>query len=216
LASALIPATTSAQTQFEGKVVTTVSAAGLDVEMVQHMKGSMMRLDLSVPDGGSMSQIIDVESGESLMVVHEQKMWMDMAMMGSFMPGSSPEAASTEVVLPDFRRTERVETIAGRECRHSLLILEGGGEEVDVCATSGLGCFIPGAPAGLERGGSEGIPALPQSAELWLAEFPDGFFILSLTTEGASMVVSEVEPGSLPDEMFAPPADYTEMKVPIL
>jgi hypothetical protein len=71
------------------------------------------------------------------------------------------------------------------------------------------------APAGLDRGKSEGIPALPRGAELWLAEFPDGFFILSLTAEGASMVVSEVAPGSLPDERFAPPADYTEMKVPI-
>ena len=215
-AAALSPAATSAQIQFEGRVTGTMGADGIEVEMVQHMKGSMMRLDVSLPDGGgTMSQITDVESGKMLMIVHEQKMWMDIAMMSQMMPGVAAQAASTqEIELPEFRRTERVETIAGYECRHYILVLDGGDGEVDVCAAPDLGCFIPGAPAGLGRGESKAIPALPQSAELWIQEFGDGFFILSMNAGDASYVVSEVEQGSPPDELFTPPADYTEMKMP--
>ena len=84
----------------------------------------------------------------------------------------------------------------------------------DVCAAQGLGCFIPGAPAGLERAASRSIPSLPQSADLWIEEFEDGFFILKMEGGGASYVALEVEPGALPDELFSPPADYDEMALP--
>lgn len=217
VAAALAPAAAPAQiVQFEGRVTGTMAAEGMEVEMVQTMKGSMMRLDMTLPgDAGSVTQITNVQSGEMLMILHDEKMWMDMAVMGRMIPGfSAPASASDQVELPEFRPTERIENIAGYECRHYILVIEGG-EDVDVCAASGLGCFIPGSPAGLSREGSGGVPALPQSAELWLETFEDGFFVLSLEAGGASIRVHELEQGSPPDELFRPPADYEEMKIPI-
>ena len=214
-ALALTPATAAAQIQFEGTVTGTMAADGMEVEMVQHMRGSMLRLDLTVPGAGSMTQITNVQSGEMLMVVHEEKMWMDMAAMRQMMPGLSAESASGEGDMPEIQETDRIETIAGYECRHYILSFEGGGDEIDVCAAPGLGCFIPGAPAGLDRGDSGGLPGLPQEAERWIELFGDGFFILSMDAGDASFVVRELERGEPAEEMFTPPADYTEMKIPI-
>ena len=201
------------QAQFEGTVKGTMSADGTNIEMVQHMKGSMARMDMTLDDGQSMSTIFDAESGKMLMIVHADKMWMDMAMMSGMIPGMNKEKASTAVEVPEFRRTDEVEEIAGHECRHYILMFDG--TEVDVCAAPGLGCFIPGAPAGLSRGKASSVPELPQEAELWLKEFPDGFFILKMTTENgdASYVAQELEQGSPPDELFKPPSDYKEMKM---
>ncbi len=213
--AALTPIPASAQIQFEGTVSGTMEADGTKVEMVQRMKGSMMRLDMNLPDkGGSVSQITDVKSGKTLMIVHQEKMWMDMAMMRQMMPGfATQEASAQQTELPGIRRTERVETIAGYECRHYILTLD---EEfdVDVCAASGLGCFVPGAPAGLDRGGSDAIPNLPRSAELWTREFGDGFFILSMKAGDASYVARTLDQTAPAEEVFTPPAEYTEMKIP--
>ena len=213
----LIPATAAAQpqAQFEGMVKGTMSADGMNIEMVQYMKGSMARVDMTMDDGMSMSTIFDAKSGKMLMIVHDQKMWMDAAMMSAMIPGASEASANaSKVEIPEFRRTERVETIAGHECRHYILLLDG--VEVDVCAAPGLGCFIPGAPAGLSRGNATSVPELPKDAERWLKEFPDGFFILSMTTDNgdASYTAQALEPGSPPDELFRPPSDYKEMTMP--
>ncbi|MDH3732193.1 MAG: DUF4412 domain-containing protein [Gemmatimonadota bacterium] len=202
--------------QFEGKVTGTMAADGMEVEMVQHMRGPMMRLDLALPDGGgSMTQVTNVQSGEMLMIIHEEKMWMDMASMSRMIPGFSAEEASGKGDMPTITETERVEEIAGRECRHYILSFEGDGEEIDVCAAGGLGCFIPGAPAGLNRGNASGFPGLPQEAERWIEVFGDGFFILRMDAGDASFVVHELEPGQPEEDLFTPPADYTEMKMPI-
>ena len=200
--------------RFEGMVKGTMSADGMDIEMVQYMKGSMARVDMTMDDGVSMSTIFDAQSGKMLMLVHDQKMWMDAAMMtGMFAGASQAPATSAKVEIPEFRRTEEVEEIAGYECRHYIFMFEG--MEVDVCAAPGLGCFIPGAPAGLSRGGTTSVPELPQEAELWLKEFPDGFFVLRMTTEdgAASYVAEDLDPGLPADELFRPPENYKEMKM---
>ena len=56
--AALTPIAASAQIQFEGTVSGTMEADGTKVEMVQRMQGSMMRLDMNLPDkGGSVGSV---------------------------------------------------------------------------------------------------------------------------------------------------------------
>jgi len=188
----------------------------MTVEIEQLVKGSKMRLDLTLPDGGqSFSQISDMASGQRIMLLHEQEMWADMAAMSAMIPGfNAPASAATDAQPPEFDATDQLETIAGIECRHYILHLDGG-EDVDVCAATGMGFFMPGAPAGPNGGGVGGaMPTLPQGADIWLEAFDDGFFVLSLEGGGASYRATEVESGSPPDEAFDPPSNYSEMQIP--
>lgn len=209
------PHPSSAQAQFEGRVRGTISAAGRNIEIEQVVKGSRMRLDMELPDGGgSVSQIMDMGAGRTVMLLHDQRTWADMSLMAEFIPGfANPGTSGPGIDLPPFERTERVETIAAYECRHYILLLEGG-DDVDVCSAAGLGSFIPGAPAGLSGGGGQSIPSLPQSAELWMEEFRDGFFILSIEGGGALYRATSVEAGPVPDDLFVPPPDYSPLEIP--
>ena len=63
--------------------------------------------------------------------------------------------------------------------------------------------------------GAAGNPGLRE----YLKAFKDGFFPLRMTvTKGGKTVMTQeavkIEPGSLPEDLFAPPAGYTELKMP--
>jgi hypothetical protein len=219
----LSPAVVSAQAAFEGTVKGIMTAGGNEMQLVQHARNGMMRQDLVMSGGqGTFSTITDGQTGQTIMILHQQRMWMDLAVMSRMMPGmlgggapSAPQAPALD--LPEIERTDRVETIAGHECRHYLVANASGA--IDICAANGLGSFVPGAPPsmGMMGGGAPAMPALPQNAELWLRDFPDGFFILSMTSEsagGMSFQVLEVDRMPLQPELFEPPAGYREMKIP--
>jgi len=224
-AAALVaPAAAHAQTAFEGTVKAVMSGGGMEIEIEQHARGRMLRQDMTM-QGGSVSVITDNESGKVLMLMHAQKMWMDMAamsqMMGGMGRGAQPPAAAPPTELPEIRRTDRVETIAGHECRHYIMPNPNG--EVDLCAMTGMGFFMPGGgPPGMGgmagRGQSPSMPALPANAEIWQKEFKDGFFVLKVdasTAQGkVSWVVRSLEKKTIPEEMFKPPPGYNEMKMP--
>ena len=212
-AVAFVPFGAGAQvTQFEGTVRGTITAEGMEVDIVQHMKGSKLRLDMAVPEAGEVSQIMDMQSGETVMLLHSEKMWMDLSVMQRFMPGMG-DGPTMETEIPQIRETGETDKIAGYDCKYVDLVPEGG-ETIRVCAASGLGCFIPGTPAGLNRGESGSMPGLPQDAERWLEHFADGFFILSLEGGGASYRASEIREGTPEDGLFVPPSDYQEMSIP--
>ncbi|MCI0436780.1 MAG: DUF4412 domain-containing protein [Gemmatimonadetes bacterium] len=226
-AALLLPTMAAGQAAFEGTIKATMSGGGMEIGVVQHARGSMMRQDMSMGNAGSMSIITDAESKKAIMLVHDQKMWMDMAAINEMManmPGMGRQNNPPEgepATLPEIRRTDRVETIAGHECRHYIIVNPSG--DIDLCAITGLGFFMPGGgpPAmGPMGGGMRGpsMPSLPRNSEMWLKEFADGFFVLKLeaaTPQGAmTWVVQSIERKTIPEELFRPPADYSEMKMP--
>ncbi len=205
---------------FEGTVVAVISAGGTNIESEQLVRGRMIRQNMSM-SGNSVSIITDGASGKTIMINHPQKMWMDMAAMNQMMGRmgrGAPPAAEAPKEMPPIERTERVETIAGHECRH--YVVTGPSGKVDLCAATGMGIVLPGGPpamGGMGRGQGPAMPALPD-AEVWMRAFRDGFFVLKMeatTPQGVmSWVVKSVERKSVPDDAFRPPPGYNEMKMP--
>jgi hypothetical protein len=217
----VVPVVAPAQGAFEGTVRGRLNAGAMTIEMEQHTRPNAMRQDLTM-GGNRMSVIAERATGRQVMLLHDQKTWADMTAMMKMMASmgrGGPPPAEKPPSLPEFRRTDRVETIAGRECRH--YVTTSGGTEIDMCAASGMGVFLPGAPPSGGMGGpptGPTMPPLPDDAATWMNAFADGFFVLKMeanTPQGKlTWLTLAVEAKSLPDDLFRPPAGYTEMKIP--
>jgi hypothetical protein len=216
-----VPVGSTAQGAFEGTIRARMNAGAINIEMEQHTRPNAMRQDMTM-DGNRLSVITERAGGRQIMLLHDQKAWTDMTammkMMASMGRGGAPPAEKPQA-LPEFRRTDRVETIAGRECRH--YVTSSGGTEIDMCAVSGMGVFLPGAPPSGGMGGpppGPAMPPLPDDAATWMKAFADGFFVLKMeanTPQGKlTWLALAVEAKSLPDDLFRPPAGYSEMKIP--
>jgi len=222
------PAVLSAQA-FEGTITALMTADRVEMQVAQHVRGTMVRQDVTTPQG-NISVITDRASGKSIILMHDQKMWMDMGAMAEMMGrGRGATASEPAKDLPEIRRTDRTETIAGHECRHHIMVAPQG--ETDLCAATGMGVFLPGmspsqmggmgamGPMGgmggmRGRGAGGAGPELPTDAALWLATFGDGFFVLKMQNSDMTWIARSVERKSLPPDLFEPPADYSEMKLP--
>lgn len=219
IAAMVAPIAAGAQ-PFEGKITAVLSAGGMQIESEQHLRGTMMRQDMNMA-GNSVSIITNRESGKVIMLNHPQKMWIDMAAMNQMMGrmgrgGAESREAPKE--MPPIERTDRVETIAGHECRHYVINTTGG--KVDLCAASGMGIVLPGgAPSmgGMGRAQGPALPNLP-NADVWARAFKDGFFVLKMDATNAqgavSWVAKSVERKAVSDDLFGPPSGYKEMKMP--
>lgn len=204
---------------FEGTIVGVLSTGKMQIETSQHMRGRMVRRDMNMA-GNNVSVITDGESGKMILLNHPQKMWIDMASMNQMMARMGRGAKETEDApkeMPPIERTDRVETIAGHECRHYLINIQGG--NVDLCAATGMGIMMPGGVPSMGMGRPQGpsMPALP-NADVWMRAFKDGFFVLKMdaTSKDGTMswLVKSVEKKSVPEDQFKPPATYNEMKMP--
>lgn len=205
---------------FEGTIAGVMTAEGRQVETEQLIRGSMRRHNMNMA-GNSVSIITDGESGKTLLLNHAQKMWMDMAAMNQMMGRmgrGARQRTETPQEMPPIERTDRVETVAGHQCRHYIVNSPNG--KVDLCAASGMGVVLPGGSSpmgGMGRNQGPSLPELP-NASVWKRAFSDGFFVLRMeaaTAQGTvSWVAKSVERKAVSEDEFRPPAGYSEMKLP--
>jgi hypothetical protein len=189
-AAALIHASVArAQGQpFEG--VITLSSPGMTGGMKLFYKGTRARMER----GGLGTFLIDAE-GRLVRLVDARRQYFVMANRNR-VPQRSPK----------FEATGKVETIAGLSCADYRVHDPGGLQDGDeACVTSALG-FI-----GLTPGG----PIGDLNARAVQQQFPKGFYVLkTVTRKGTVSQVISIERKPLPDNLFAPPAGYTEMQIP--
>ena len=163
-------------------------------EMTQYIAPSevlMTRLELS----GAGGQVILVTNGDTrIMLVPEQKMWMDLVEMEALgarmgMPTSREGAGSDEV--PDLQPTGETGRFADTDCTYYRFTNEGAVTEI--CAATGLGWSMgPGAGGGMmggrggmggrgAPGGLEGTSAMSSRKYGELRRrFANGFFPLEI------------------------------------
>lgn len=173
-------------------------------------KGGKSRMDMTA-GGMQMYLIMDSDAGEMLSVMPAQKMFMRMNVKDMAGQGQDEDAKA-----PKITRTSRRETIAGKTCEH-ILFEDENGDQMDICAARGLGFFMGGGRAG-PWGGAASVPA---GYEKLMQEFKDGFFPLRIEAveqgqRTTLMLVKTVEPQKLEASLFAPPAGYQEMKMPMM
>jgi len=149
-----------------------------------------------------MFMVVDGDAGTMMMIMPAQQM---------FTKTDLAAAAATRQAPPKITRTGRHETIAGKDCEH-VLIEPANGKPLDMCGASGMGFFAGpgGGPMGRGRG-----PGIPGVAEM-MKEFRNGFFPLKIetidgTTRTTMLLVTNIEPQSVPESTFQVPAGYTEM-----
>ncbi len=221
VAAALAPVGLRAQGTFEGVVTYRATMAGAPAsEMKYYQKGSKMRQEATM-GGRSSASIMNTASGETIVLMPEMKQYMVMNLndMAKQMPPGAQRA-------PDLSKmkvtaTGRRETIAGTPCEHYLFADAStpGAGTTDICGAAGMG-FMGGA--------NKGMGAMPSTAGFAGAANPQlaalarrGFFPLKMTTtgpDGSTMTwqVTRIERRALDASLFAPPAGWTRMTMPMM
>jgi hypothetical protein len=203
-----------AASSFEGKVTLAITAEkGRTMNMDYSIKGQKLRTDMSA-DGHQMSSIMDLNKLEMLMLMPEQKMYM-------VMPIKKPveEAVKkSEAHTADIEVTGKTDTILGYKC--DQILVKDKGTVTEVWVAEGLGVFM-----GLNQGGGGGPFGGRKSANAakWEEALKGkGGFPLRVVSRDAKdrqtfkMEATKIEPGSLPDSLFAPPAGYQKFQMPDL
>lgn len=209
--------TAAGQKNFEGVVTYQMSAGGMDMEMVQMVKGGQIRQELNNPMG-QMVSIMNEAKGTVVVLLPAQKMYMQMDVEAAkeqarqMNPQMADEA--NQIKPTDFKATGEKETIAGHACEHYAA--EKGGNKVDVCAATGMGYVLGGM--GGRPGGRGGQSGLGMDLADFQKQFPNGFFPLKMTMEAmgqtVTMEATKIEAKQLGDDLFKIPDGYTEMQMP--
>lgn len=186
---------------FEGSISMTMEHGGKATPSVWRMKGDRTRMEMSGGPHGGMTMILDSKRKLMIMLMAEQKMYMEM-------PMQAPKGAAVAKHGAKVVKTGKKEKILGYVCDEYRAEGENGTSEI--WAAKGLGNF---APMG---GGQPGAPRAAWEEEL----IRGGYFPLRMVHRDASgaeamkMTVTAIEPGSLADALFAPPADFQKFTMP--
>jgi len=200
---------------FEGKVTFAMSAGkGRVTNMDYTMKGAVVRMDMKA-EGGSVSNIMDMNKREMLMLMHDQQMYMQMPMK---LPPEAAAKAKEMESTAEIEKTGKTETILGYKCQQVLV--KDKGTTTEMWLAEGLGTFMGmggggGSPFGGGRGG--GAPASSKWEQA--LKGVGGFPLRVISRDGANkesfkMEVTKIAPGPQPDSEFAPPAGYQKFQMP--
>jgi hypothetical protein len=191
----------NAQSPFEGAVSMTVTGDnGRSNDVAYMIKGDKVRMEMSGPRGENAAMIYDLTAKTMLIVMAEQKMYMEQPMGGLMAAAQRQQEQHANVKVS---RTGRMETIAGYECEH-VIVSEDAGDTRDVCIAKGLGAFQMPGMGGRGRG--------PQQSEAWQSILGgDGFPLKVQKGDKVEMLVTKVEKKDMDAALFAPPAGFTKM-----
>lgn len=188
-----------AQKPFEGTLQATFHTPTRDVNVTYAIKGTMVRVDMSV-GGIQTATIADPTTHEMYVLVPAQRMYMEHPML-NFLTGSvRKRLAGTKVTW-----TGRKETIAGVTCEHATGT-GGEGSQLDICIARGMKLLGRSLWAG-----SSGI-----TGDDWQRVMQDGF-PLKVQRAGDStpqLLVTKIDRKPLRDELFAPPSGWRKVERP--
>ncbi len=212
--------TGAAQQPFEGVVEYDMTGSGQAIHTIYYQKGSHVRTEMNV-GGQAAAMIMDGTTGTMITIMPSQKMYMTMNFRS--MAAGMQRQSRDSVHLPKITATGRHETIAGHDCEHVLMTNETDHSQVDMCVARGMGYYMSGG-AGGGRGARDFWSNIPNADDPRYAEFrrqfAGGFFPLKMEMKDEhgqvqmTMVATKIDRRSLSDDLFKPPADYTEMKMP--
>ena len=192
--------TLAAQSSFEGAVSMTLSGEnGRSQDITYMLKDGKIRMEMNGGRAGGMASIIyDLSAKKMLMIMTEQKMYIEQSLAGAAQSAARGAAAGATL-----KRTGQMETIAGYPCEH-VTVTENAGASSDVCVAKGLGAWqMPSA------GGMRGGPPRTESWEGGLGE--DGFPLKVQKGDKTIMLVSKIDKKSLDASLFSPPDGFMKM-----
>ena len=211
--SLLAAAHTFAASTFEGKVSLAITGdKNKTMNMDYSMKGQMLRTDMDA-EGHHISTIMDVQKMEMLMVMAEQKMYMVMPIKKPVEQALEKQGESHA----DVERTGKTDTILGYKCDQIIVKDKEKGTVTELWVAGDLGVFmgLGGGGGGPFGGRKNATSAKWEEALKGKGGFP--LRVISHDAKGKDtfkMEATKIEPGSLPDSLFLPPADYKKFQMP--
>jgi len=214
---------------FQGKVSLAITAGKGESQTLNYsIKDQKLRMDIDAK-GHSMASIMDLEKLEMLMLMPEQKMYM-------VMPIKKPVEKAMEKAEKSDNNTEievtgKTETILGYKCNQVIIRDKERNTVTEAWLAEGLGTFMglgqggPGGGGGNPMAGMFGGGRRQQSAASakWeeALKGKGGFPLRVVSQDGKSketfrMEATKIEPGTLPDSLFVPPAGYQPFQMPNL
>jgi len=166
--------------------------------------------------------ITDFNKMEMITLMPDQKMYMVMSLRQAMKTGM--EQADKTASKTAIERTGKTEKILGYTAEQIISRDTEKGTATEIWVTSELGSFM-GMGMGMAGGGGGGPFAEkkgPASAKWAEALSGLGGFTLRIVNtnkdgkETFRMEATKIEPGSLPDSLFVPPADYKKFEMPDL
>jgi hypothetical protein len=202
---------------FEGKVTLTMTGdRGKPMDMHYSMKGDRVRTDIDA-EGHEMSMIMDLPKLEMIILMAEQKMYMVRPLPKP--DQQSMEKHDSKAANIDINRTGKTETILGYKADQLLITDKDTGNVTELWVAPDLGNFM-----GLGNSGGSPFGGRKQSssAAKWeeALKGSKGGFPLRVISHDAKgketfrMEAKKIEPGPLPDSLFAPPAGYQKFEMP--
>lgn len=203
----------SAQDNFEGKIKFKISHDDDEMFIDYYLKDENIRMEM----GENNEAVFIKTSDKSILLMPSQKMYMDLdnsifskiAGMSNLLKDDKDEIENENIDIDKFR-TGKTKTILGYECSQWIFKDEGDEEAVEAWVTNELGNFmLMKSPMG--AGFSPG----------WSSSMKNnGFFpLLVITKDEDNNITSRFEAThiskeSLSKELFRPPSNFDEMKIP--
>lgn len=169
--------------------------------IMQMTKGNKLRMEGLGREGGAM-----IMNGTSrVIILPEQKQYMEMPMNFGERDAARESSKHHGVAV----KTGKSETVAGIPCEdwhYKSADDEGKVSEGDVCVAQGTGLMLNRLAGGIAaRMFDEGGQAFNEAMK-------NGGGIMKATKNGKlAFTAVKVQATSVPDAMFAPPADYTKL-----
>ncbi len=201
-----------AQEDFEGKIKFKITHDGDAMFLDYFIKGDNLRMEM----GDDAKAVFIKNDDKSIVLMPEEKMYMDLDnSILSKLPGmtgmnNEEEEKDREDFNIDKYRTGETKTILGYECNQWIFKDEEENDEVEAWVTDELGNFmLMRSPMG--GGFSPGWGSSIRN---------NGFFPILVITrdadgeENSRFEATDVSKQSLDDDLFGPPSDFDEMKIP--
>jgi hypothetical protein len=200
----ILAGNTNSQSNFEGKMLVKISGDDAKGNMNYSVKGDLVRVDFDFEDNDEkMTMIIDTPNKRSLMLMPEQKMYMEYSL-------DDPEIKEgVESYMGKAKMTGETKEINGYTCE-KILFTDEDDNISEIWATKELGVF------------KNFVGNMNQSENPeWLPNFMrEGFFpILGIQRdedgeEEYRWEVVKVEKQPVSSDLFEPPSGYKKFEIP--
>lgn len=205
---------------FEGKVSLGLKSGREAEQVIDYaMKGTRVRMEPKMADADGTAMIMDWEKQEMIVLMPEQQMYMVMPLKKPQAAAARPQPAAPEQKV---EKTGRTEKILGYLCEE--YVTTEGGQTTEMWITEELGTFAGlggGNPMAGMMGGGGPKTAAPSTWEKAL-QGKKGAFPLRVVSRDAKgketfrLEAKKIEPGTLPDSDFAPPAGFQKFAMPAM
>jgi hypothetical protein len=187
---------------FEGEIDLETTASGATQQMVVKAKGDKLRFETTT-NGSKASALFDPAQNKVVMIMDEQKAYMDM----DFSSPSAPQA-NVNAAAATAEKTGKKDNIAGIDCEE-WTVKDPSGKHTDVCLADGLAFFDLGGV----KSGSSNSPFSKQLREK--KQFPLRSIDYDPTgKETSRTIATRIEKKKLDDSLFSVPSGYNKLIPP--